>query len=152
MCVILFFKQKTAYELRISDGSSDVCSSDLSDSRNISNIILASPDIDRETFERDISADVLAATKVARARHITAYVSLKDKALAASRAIHGYPRLGSPYCFDSFVADDLKARGLPVRCYAHAIPGLPIVDTTDVSRGSTGHSNFLRRPVRSEEH
>src|SRR3546814_13571381 len=41
-----------------------------SDSRNISNIILASPDIDRETFERDISADVLAATKVARARHI----------------------------------------------------------------------------------
>src|SRR3546814_8306426 len=25
----LFFKQKTAYEMRISDGSSDVCSSDL---------------------------------------------------------------------------------------------------------------------------
>src|SRR3546814_20814614 len=31
-CVILlFFKQKTAYELRISDWSSDVCSSDLAD-------------------------------------------------------------------------------------------------------------------------
>src|SRR3546814_3216882 len=32
MCVILvffFFKQKTAYEMRISDWSSDVCSSDL---------------------------------------------------------------------------------------------------------------------------
>src|SRR3546814_7232562 len=28
MCVFLFFKQKTAYELRISDWSSDVCSSD----------------------------------------------------------------------------------------------------------------------------
>src|SRR3546814_4683139 len=27
--VVFFFKQKTAYELRISDGSSDVCSSDL---------------------------------------------------------------------------------------------------------------------------
>src|SRR3546814_15632876 len=27
--VFLFFKQKTAYELRISDGSSDVCSSEL---------------------------------------------------------------------------------------------------------------------------
>src|SRR3546814_8422010 len=26
-----FFKQKTAYEMRISDGSSDVCSSDLTD-------------------------------------------------------------------------------------------------------------------------
>src|SRR3546814_1829975 len=27
--IILFFKQKTAYEMRISDWSSDVCSSDL---------------------------------------------------------------------------------------------------------------------------
>src|SRR3546814_2266156 len=30
-----FFKQKTAYEMRISDWSSDVCSSDLSQKRNI---------------------------------------------------------------------------------------------------------------------
>src|SRR3546814_11063336 len=29
--VVFFFKQKTAYELRISDWSSDVCSSDLTD-------------------------------------------------------------------------------------------------------------------------
>src|SRR3546814_7046489 len=29
MCWVLFFKQKTAYEMRISDWSSDVCSSDL---------------------------------------------------------------------------------------------------------------------------
>src|SRR3546814_3541832 len=28
-CLIFFFKQKTAYEMRISDWSSDVCSSDL---------------------------------------------------------------------------------------------------------------------------
>src|SRR3546814_1500021 len=28
---VFFFKQKTAYEMRISDWSSDVCSSDLSD-------------------------------------------------------------------------------------------------------------------------
>src|SRR3546814_5925170 len=31
--VFFFFKQKTAYELRISDWSSDVCSSDLHDQR-----------------------------------------------------------------------------------------------------------------------
>src|SRR3546814_20477471 len=31
MSIICFFKQKTAYELRISDWSSDVCSSDLLD-------------------------------------------------------------------------------------------------------------------------
>src|SRR3546814_2051317 len=29
LCCMLFFKQKTAYEMRISDWSSDVCSSDL---------------------------------------------------------------------------------------------------------------------------
>src|SRR3546814_17054313 len=31
MLCVFFFKQKTAYEMRISDWSSDVCSSDLSD-------------------------------------------------------------------------------------------------------------------------
>src|SRR3546814_3205557 len=30
-CFVFFFKQKTAYELRISDWSSDVCSSDLAE-------------------------------------------------------------------------------------------------------------------------
>src|SRR3546814_4127386 len=29
VCCLFFFKQKTAYEMRISDWSSDVCSSDL---------------------------------------------------------------------------------------------------------------------------
>src|SRR3546814_2952198 len=32
-CSFFFFKQKTAYEMRISDWSSDVCSSDLHDDR-----------------------------------------------------------------------------------------------------------------------
>ena len=117
------------------------------DSSNISNIILASPDIDRETFERDIEEEVLSARRVAVGRRITAYVSRADKALAASRAIHGYPRLGSPYCFNPFEAAALKAKGLPERCYPVARPGLTVIDTTDVSRGSTGHSNFLRSAV-----
>src|SRR3546814_4598111 len=33
---VFFFKQKTAYEMRISDWSSDVCSSDLSQRRTFS--------------------------------------------------------------------------------------------------------------------
>src|SRR3546814_8722430 len=33
-CLCFFFKQKTAYEMRISDWSSDVCSSDLVDHRH----------------------------------------------------------------------------------------------------------------------
>lgn len=114
---------------------------------NISNIILASPDIDRETFERDIAGEVLAADRVALGRRITIYTSLKDKALAASRALHGYPRLGSPFCFNPFKAAELRKKGLPERCYPVAIPGLTVIDTTDVSRGATGHSNFLRSAV-----
>ena len=114
---------------------------------NISNIILASPDVDRETFERDIVEEVLAPDRVALGRRITVYTSLKDKALALSRALHGYPRLGSPYCFDPFQAADLKAKGLPERCYPAGVPGLTVVDTTDVSRGASGHSNFLRSAV-----
>src|SRR3546814_4609730 len=34
-CVVFFFKQKTAYEMRISDWSSDVCSSDLLRGHNL---------------------------------------------------------------------------------------------------------------------
>jgi len=114
---------------------------------NISNIILASPDIDRETFERDTADNVLAPERVERGRRMTIYVSLRDKALAASRVLHGYPRLGSPYCFDPFEAAALRAKGQPERCYVKAVPGVTVVDTTEVSRGSTGHSNFLRSAV-----
>src|SRR3546814_4968905 len=39
--VFFFFKQKTAYEMRISDWSSDVCSSDLHDGIDIAGDILA---------------------------------------------------------------------------------------------------------------
>src|SRR3546814_529326 len=35
LVVIFFFKQKTAYEMRISDWSSDVCSSDLNELANV---------------------------------------------------------------------------------------------------------------------
>src|SRR3546814_12645780 len=42
VCVFFFFKQKTAYEMRISDWSSDVCSSDL-----LRSILLGSDDLDQ---------------------------------------------------------------------------------------------------------
>ena len=121
------------------------------DSSNISNIILAAPDVDREDFERDIAEEVLAARRVNNDRRITIYVSGSDKALALSRQVHGYPRLGSPYCFDPFEAAELKARKLPIRCYASKSKyditpeksGLTIVDTTDISNGTTGHTDYL---------
>src|SRR3546814_2638965 len=39
MYIVFFFKQKTAYEMRISDWSSDVCSSDLTLSAGSSEVI-----------------------------------------------------------------------------------------------------------------
>src|SRR3546814_1776924 len=44
--VVFFFKQKTAYEMRISDWSSDVCSSDLRE------LLLAQRDSLRERLDR----------------------------------------------------------------------------------------------------
>src|SRR3546814_10859120 len=41
-CCVFFFKQKTAYEMRISDWSSDVCSSDLRlDGADLTRAVLA---------------------------------------------------------------------------------------------------------------
>ncbi len=122
------------------------------DSSNISNIILASPDVDRQDFERDIADEVLSARRVNNNRRITIYASAGDKALALSRTIHGYPRLGSPYCFDPFERAELKAKGLPERCYASKSKydvtpqksGLTIIDTTDASAGGAGHSDYLK--------
>src|SRR3546814_8097499 len=61
MFVVVFFKQKTAYEMRISDWSSDVCSSDLGLRREIAHAI----DIDRalavEAADEGPVADRVAA-------------------------------------------------------------------------------------------
>src|SRR3546814_20767042 len=38
-CIFFFFKQKTAYEMRISDWSSDVCSSDLPELTVLSQVV-----------------------------------------------------------------------------------------------------------------
>src|SRR3546814_2505695 len=56
--MILFFKQRTAYELRISDWSSDVCSSDLNDENNIIQVLadLGQPlGAFDQVYSRDIS-------------------------------------------------------------------------------------------------
>ena len=111
----------------------------------ISNIILASPDTDRRQFERDIETTILSPARVKAGRRLTIYLSAKDKANALSRTLHGYPRLGNPYCFDPFEAAKLEERGLPQRCYPDkALGGLTIIDTSDVKAKGNGHSDYLR--------
>src|SRR3546814_8029836 len=58
-CVFFFFKQKTAYEMRISDWSSDVCSSDLEE------VAVAGPRMApgrgaRPTLQHELAAHELA--------------------------------------------------------------------------------------------
>src|SRR3546814_5808379 len=72
--MFFFFKQKTAYEMRISDGSSDVCSADLG-------VVLAAKQlaerdedlaaVDRAVLERRVEREVAAADvhAVGVARH-----------------------------------------------------------------------------------
>lgn len=52
-------------------------------------IILAAPDIDADVFKQKILPRIRPATK-----NLTLYASSRDKALVASKHVHGYPRAG----------------------------------------------------------
>src|SRR3546814_5020034 len=75
--VFFFFKQKTAYELRISDWSSDVCSSDLSQVAEIG-IVEGPPAIMREAAQRRV---VIQAN--VRDRDMGGFVAEAQQALAS---------------------------------------------------------------------
>src|SRR3546814_4240392 len=60
--LFFFFKQKTAYELRISDWSSDVCSSDLT-MKNSSRLL---PEIDRKRRRSSSGCAGLRASSITR--------------------------------------------------------------------------------------
>lgn len=124
-------------------------------SQKLTNIILASPDIDKQIFERIASQHILNDRQIANGRRITVYGSAKDKAIRLSHVINGYERLGGTLCDDpaSPLDDDLARidRKAKPRCYAH-LPdtmsderrdGLHIVDTSEVSDSNNGHSDFI---------
>ncbi|GAB2871042.1 hypothetical protein GCM10027044_36560 [Hymenobacter ruber] len=82
----------------------------------VQELILAAPDIDADVFNRNI-APVLEKSRI----HTTLYASSQDRALQASRQIHGhYPRLGlvettGPYLMrgmETIVASDADPSAL----------------------------------------
>lgn len=81
-------------------------------------ILLMAPDIDAEVFKRDI-APVFARQD----DQITLYASANDKALQASRLVHGGPRLGQ--------ADPIAI-----------LPGIESIDASQVSTDLLGHSYY----------
>jgi esterase/lipase superfamily enzyme len=82
-------------------------------------IILTAPDIDADIFKRDIAPALAAGCD-----KITLYVSDGDKALLASKKVHGYPRAGD------------SAEGIVV------VPGIETVDASGLDTSFLEHSYF----------
>jgi esterase/lipase superfamily enzyme len=82
-------------------------------------IILAAADIDADIFKDQIAPGIIAAGE-----QVTLYTSTKDRALRASRKIHGEKRLGD-------------AEGIPL-----VLPGIDTVDASAVDTDFLGHSYF----------
>lgn len=89
-------------------------------------LVLAAPDIDADTFRE------LAATLQKVSGRITLYESSKDKALQASKKIHGNPRAGEPLL---------------------VIAGLDTIDASAIDTDFLGHSYFSDNwPLLSDIH
>lgn len=118
-------------------------------------IILASPDFDREEFDRAAAQDFLTDERIKAGRRIHIYASARDRALETSRQINGLPRLGRPDCYNPKDPLALTNAGDEPRCYpaprnssgAGGIQALTIIDSSAVTRGASGHSDFLRSAV-----
>src|SRR3546814_9400359 len=80
--VFFFFKQKTAYEMRISDCSSDVCSSDLLNSNPLNMAWLAKRLRQQPTIPK--------STLWAGSRKCKVSTAVKDKNLIRSPSIQGW--------------------------------------------------------------
>ena len=90
--------------------------------QKITEIILSAPDIDAAIFKHDI------APKLARARNpVTLYASSQDLALAASKAVHGYPRAGD------------SGAGMLI------VAGVETIDATGVDTSFMKHSYFAEK-------
>jgi esterase/lipase superfamily enzyme len=83
-------------------------------------VVLAAPDIDAEVFKRDILPEIRPT-----AGRITLYASSKDKALQASKKVHGNPRAGQSELDNMVIA-----------------PGLDTIDATEVDTSFWGHSYY----------
>jgi esterase/lipase superfamily enzyme len=92
----------------------------------LNHLVLAAPDIDADTFRE------LARTLQKIAGRITLYESSKDKALMASRRLHGSPRAGEPLLIT---------------------PGVDAIDASAIDTNFLGHSYFSDNwPLLSDIH
>ena len=84
-------------------------------------VILAAPDIDAEIFRRDIAPAI-----VKTARRVTLYASSNDRALAASKTVHGYPRAGE------------SGENIVI------VDGIDTIDVSDINTSMLGHDYYIK--------
>src|SRR3546814_18823137 len=95
VCVFFFFKQKTAYEMRISDWSSDVCSSDLHfDVRNAGACIGRRDVAPRDRHRQFFAVAEVDLAHVIRERHGADVAVLADLAALRESFNRGLRRAG----------------------------------------------------------
>src|SRR3546814_5564396 len=125
---IFFFKQKTAYEMRISDWSSDVCSSDLERYRNVDGFHNCFDDIRGELH---VAHQRRARPAVDDLAHRAAHVDVDDRGALVGG------ELGRLAHFVRGAADELHRHGLFKRMPRGLLDRL---------------AGFAARGLRSEEH
>src|SRR3546814_11406727 len=91
ICFFFFFKQKTAYEMRISDWSSDVCSSDLFTALTIP--VNATDPSDASNGQFSAMKEIEKGFQVADAVSICVLPAIR---LARINAINGFPIVVHP--------------------------------------------------------
>jgi len=82
-------------------------------------VVLAAPDIDADYFRRDLANRILGT-----AEQVTLYASSNDRALIASKQVHGYPRAG-----------DAGANIV-------VVPGIETIDVSGIDLSLLGHSYY----------
>src|SRR3546814_477769 len=84
-CIFCFFKQKTAYEMRISDWSSDVCSSDLS----VNGVVSVTPQVQGQVMITIPGAATGGLVRGLRPEDVAARPILADNIVVGSLADYG---------------------------------------------------------------
>jgi esterase/lipase superfamily enzyme len=111
-------------------------------------LVLAAPDIDAATFKD------LAAVFVGKAERVTLYASSGDKALMASKAVHGYPRAGESGVNLVVVdaVDTIDASAVDTSLLGHSYYGdnrSVVADLFDlIRRGSAPTDRFGLKPMK----
>ena len=82
-------------------------------------IVLAAPDVDADRFRRDFAPTLLKVAK-----QVTLYASSADRALIASKRVHGYPRAGES--------------GANIVL----VPGIETIDVSGIDLSLLGHSYY----------